>query len=110
MRAERARQFLPFAALKGFDEMLREIERETEPKHELTEEDARRLNNSMANIQRGTYVHILHYKNGVYKTTEGIAAFVDTVFRKIFIGEEEIAFDDIWDITSKESGNAPKFI
>ena len=55
-------------------------------------------------------MHILHYKNGVYKTTEGIAAFIDTVFRKIFVGEEEIAFDDIWDITSKESGDAPKFI
>lgn len=103
MRAERARQFLPFAALKGFDEMLRKIERETEPKRELTEEDASRLNNAMRNIQKGTCVHILHYKNGEYTVTEGMTTFVDKTLRRILVGDEEIAFDDIWDITLKES-------
>ena len=29
MKADRARQFLPFAALRGFDEMLREIEKQS---------------------------------------------------------------------------------
>lgn len=32
MKADRARQFLPFAALRGFDEMLREIEKQSVPK------------------------------------------------------------------------------
>lgn len=44
MKADRARQFLPFAALRGFDGMLREIEKQSVPKKELTEEELRLLN------------------------------------------------------------------
>lgn len=99
MRADRARQFLPFAALKGYEEMLRAIEQETEPKKELTEENLRYLNETMKDIHKGSYVHILHYQDGVYKKTEGTVSFIDKVFRKIFVGEEEIFFDDIWNIS-----------
>ncbi|MBS7008079.1 YolD-like family protein [Anaerostipes sp.] len=99
MKADRARQFLPFAALKGYDEMLREIERETEPKRELTEEDARRLNEEIKTICKGMRVHIIYYKKDVYAETEGTVSFIDTVFRKIFVGKEEISFDDIWHIS-----------
>lgn len=102
MKTNRARQFLPFAALKGYEEMLREMEREVEPKRELTEEDARRLNKEMLSIQKGMRVHILHYKGCAYVETEGTVSFIDPVFRRIFLGEEEIAFDDIWKIVNLE--------
>ena len=43
-RSERARQFAPFAALRGFEDMIREVERTVkEPKRELTEERAAAL-------------------------------------------------------------------
>lgn len=102
MKTDRARQFLPFAALKGYEEMLREMEREIEPRKELTEEDARRLNEEMRSIQKGMRVHILHYKDGAYVETEGIVSFIDPAFRRIFLGEEEIAFDDIWKVVNLE--------
>lgn len=99
MRVDRARQFLPFAALKGYDEMLREIERKTEPKRELTEDDARRLNEEMKTVCKGMQVHIIHYKEDVYVETEGTVSFIDKTFRRIFVGQEEISFDDIWHIS-----------
>ncbi|GAA6315720.1 hypothetical protein F310043J5_02260 [Anaerostipes hominis (ex Lee et al. 2021)] len=101
MKTDRARQFLPFAALKGYEEMLREMERTTEPKRELMEEDARRLNEIIKCIKKGSYVYILHYENGTYTTTEGSVAFIDEVYHKIFIGEDKIDFNDIWDIVIK---------
>ena len=37
-RAERAKQFMPFAALKGYEEALREKEKIVVPRIELSEE------------------------------------------------------------------------
>ena len=37
-RADRAQQFMPFAALKGYYDLIRERERVAEPKRELTDE------------------------------------------------------------------------
>ena len=42
-RANRAAQFMPFAALRGYYDLLRTKERVPEPRHELTEEEAREL-------------------------------------------------------------------
>ena len=39
-RADRAQQFMPFAALKGYYDLIRERERVAEPKRELTDEQA----------------------------------------------------------------------
>jgi len=105
MKAERARQFLPFAALRGFDEMLREIERETEPKRELTEEDARRLDEEMKAVRKGSHVHIIHYKEGTYVKTEGKIDFIDQAFRRLFVGEEKISFDNIWNLNISRTGH-----
>ena len=43
-RENRAAQFAPFAALTGFDEMVREEARETEARPEVGEETAARIN------------------------------------------------------------------
>ena len=99
MKADRARQFLPFAALRGFDEMLREIEKQTEPKKELTEEDLRLLDEKMKSIGRGSQVCIVHYEKNAYTETKGTVSFLDPVFRRIFIGEKNIFFDDILSIS-----------
>lgn len=108
MKSDRARQFLPFAALKGYEDMLRKMEREIEPRKELTEEDARRLNEEIRAIQKGMRVHILHYNNGVYTVTEGKVSYLDIVLRKIFIEENVITFDDIWEIVILDSEKSYK--
>lgn len=99
MKADRARQFLPFAALKGFDEMLREIEKKPEPKRELTEEDLRLLNEKIKSVGKGSNVRIVHYEKNAYTESEGEVSFIDPVFRRLFIGEKSISFDDILSIS-----------
>ena len=42
-RADRAQQFMPFAALAGYYQMIREMQRVVEERHELTDEEAAEL-------------------------------------------------------------------
>ena len=51
MVVSRAKQFLPFDALKGLQEALREKEQEQEEKIELSEESLLKLNNSYNKIK-----------------------------------------------------------
>ena len=63
MVVSRAKQFLPFDALKGLQEALREKEQEQEEKIELSEESLLELNNSFNKIEIGSKVKIKFYKN-----------------------------------------------
>ena len=81
MKADRARQFLPFAALRGFDEMLREIK--------------------IKLIGKGSNVCIVHYEKSAYTETKGTVSFIDPVFRRIFVGEKSIFFDNIQSISDQ---------
>ena len=49
-RSDRAAQFSPFAALVGFGEAVKETERLTEDRRELTEEEVLILNDKLAEI------------------------------------------------------------
>ena len=49
---ERARQFMPFAALRGFEEMIRQQTKEVTPRRELSEEDAARLSKRILQIEK----------------------------------------------------------
>ena len=51
-KVARAKQFLPFDALKGFQEALREKEIEYEEKRELSEEVLIELNNKFNQIEK----------------------------------------------------------
>ena len=62
-RVLRAKQFLPFDALKGLQEELRKKEIEYEEKKELSEERLNELNNSFNQIEKGSFIKIKYYKN-----------------------------------------------
>ena len=66
MVVSRAKQFLPFDALKGLQEALREKEIEHEEKIELSEEILAELNNNFNKIEIGSKVRIKFYKNMKY--------------------------------------------
>ena len=63
-KVARAKQFLPFDALKGLQEALREKEREYEEKKDLSEDTLNDLNNKFNQIDNGSLVKITFYKNG----------------------------------------------
>ena len=97
--AERARQFMPFAALRGFEELIREQERKPEPRRTLSEEDATVLSRKLAHIRRGMVVCVTHYDKTAYRTTIGMVSDIDFATRSLRIVMTLIRFDDISDVS-----------
>ena len=98
MVVSRAKQFLPFDALKGLQEALREKEQEQEEKIELSEESLLELNNSFNKIEIGSKVKIKFYKNNKYVEISGTITNIDYIKKKIQI--ENFQNINITDIVS----------
>ncbi len=101
-KADRARQFMPFAALRGFEAMIREQMREKTPKRELSEYDAERLSKKMRAVQKGDMVCVTYYDRDAYVKLEGIVSDLDISLRQLRVIKTVIPFDDIWDISRTE--------
>lgn len=97
-RIDRAKQFLPFDALKGLREELEKREKETLKceKKELSEYEAGQINEKLKRAN-GVNLQIEYYKNGEYVKIKGVAK-VNYSLKFLFIDEEKIFFDDISDI------------
>ena len=100
MVVNRAKQFLPFDALKGLQEALREKEKEQEEKIELSEESLLELNNNFNKIEIGSKVKIKFYKNNKYVEISGIITNIDYIKKKIQIENfQNINISDIVSIS-----------
>lgn len=104
--ADRARQFMPFASLRGYYDYIREQERVKEPRRELSEDGAEELSAILGGISRGDMVRVVFYDNDHYETAEGVVSEFDPVFRSLRIVRRKIPFDDIYslEILDKSSG------
>lgn len=100
-RAGRAQQFMPFAALRGYYELIRERERIIQPKHELTEEEALALSGKLARVKRRTMACITYYDGEAYVTAHGMVSDIDLASRTITVVRTCIRFDDIKDISGE---------
>lgn len=97
-RASRASQFMPFAALTGYYELTRQQERIAEPKHELTDEEARRLSEAIESLQRRQIARVTYYDHDAYQTITGTVVRVDPIFRQLQIIRTTIDFDDLLEV------------
>lgn len=87
-RVNRARQFLPFDALKGLKEALREKEIEFEEKRELSEESLTELDGILNRLEIGDNVTIKYYKSRRYNEIKGRVTKIDFIKKKIQIDNE----------------------
>lgn len=87
-RVARAKQFLPFDALKGLQEALREKEVEYEEEKELSEDTLNDLNDKFNQLDNGSFVKITFYKNGKYSEIKGRVTNIDYIKKKIQINKE----------------------
>lgn len=87
-RVARAKQFLPFDALKGLQEAIREKEVEYEEKRDLAEDTLNDLNNKFNQIDNGSFVKITFYKNGKYSEIKGRVTNIDYIKEKIQINKK----------------------
>ncbi len=93
--ADRARQFMPFAALKGYEAMAHGREFAALPKPELTAEEARAFSDTVSELAKGDVVRVTWYDQGAHRVTEGPVAYKDESLRTIRVGTADIAFADI---------------
>lgn len=93
--ANRARQFMPFMALKGYFDLCHERERVPQPRHELTEEEARDLSQTIAALRKGDMVRVTYYDGAAYVPCQGVLTEVVPELRYLRIVRKRIDFTDI---------------
>ena len=98
----RAKQFMPFASLKGYFDLIREEQRIKEPKKNLSEEGATVLSFKLNQVRKGMLVKVTYYNIDAYETMEGIVSNFDDTLRNITVVKKMIPFDDILDISVEE--------
>lgn len=97
-KADRAKQFMPFAALTGFYDLVEEREHISERRRERSDEENRILNERIHSLKKGLYVKIKYYLTDSYETVEGRVLCVDFVFLTLTVNNIRIPFDDIYEI------------
>ncbi|MGN1153940.1 MAG: YolD-like family protein [Candidatus Gastranaerophilaceae bacterium] len=100
-RQDRARQFMPFASLKGYFDKIREQQKIKEPKKELSDSEAERLSFKLNQLQKGQMITVTYYDEDAYETVEGLISNYDENFRTLTIVKTVISFDDILDINGE---------
>ena len=100
-REDRAKQFMPFAALKGYEEALRQKEKIIIPRSELSEEKLSELDDIFKELSLGKIISCIHYdsREGLYLKTTGMISKIDTSSRILKIVNTKINFDDIYEIS-----------
>lgn len=101
-REERAKQFLPFAALKGYPAALRRKEKIVVPKVEFSEDYQERLDGKLRQIRVQDVVTAVYFREGEYLEVTGMVSRIDRTARVLKIVNTKIPFDDLYDVSYNE--------
>ena len=104
-KADRAKQFMPFAALKGYDELVKKQEKIISPRKEMSEYKADRLSSKLNLVKKGMVIKVLYYHKDGYIKTEGMVSRIDFTARHLTVIKTKIDFDDIYDIFFDEKAH-----
>lgn len=96
--SNRAKQFMPFAALKGLPEALEKKEKIVVPRPDLTEERMEELDYKMHQVLRGMIVSVTYYEDEECFKKTGMVAKFSPDSRIIQVVDKKISFDAILDI------------
>ena len=101
---DRAKQFLPFDALKGLREELesREEKMSRVPRHSHSDEQMEEISNIIARLKRGSQIIMTFYRTGHYYELQGTVLDVNVIYHYIIVGEERIFFEDIYSLSIAE--------
>ena len=95
---DRAKQFMPFDALKGFKEEINKRKRVIVAKRELSEDDLQELQNKVYLINTGMIVEITYYDNDQYVKIKGMVSKINFDLKYIVIVKTKINIDCIVNI------------
>ena len=94
-RQDRAKQFMPFAALKGYEEALRKRENSPQTRILLGEDGAEELDRKLRSLSVGSTARVRHYRRRCYVITEGVVSGIIKDRGLLRIGSEDIKYSDI---------------
>lgn len=100
---ERAKQFMPFAALRGYEEAIRAKEKIVVDRKELSEERMGELDLTMRSLTVRDMVQVVYYHKDEYLMVTGMVAKIDVDSRYIRVVSTKINFDDIYSISIVDS-------
>ena len=95
---DRAKIFLSFAALKGFEEALREKERIIVEKKTISEEMRLTISYRLSGLQKKDMVKVVYYNDGEYLEIQGLVSKMDPVNQELTVVKNKINFKDIYDL------------
>ena len=94
-RLQRAKQFMPFAALKGFEALLSAVARPKESRVELSEDQLEELNTVLQSIRCGDWVRVVYYDKHKYTELIGPVEVLNRRLQIVSVQGVEISFRDI---------------
>lgn len=101
--SERAKQFMPFSALKGFDDMIEVESKELSERKILSEEDSDSIGRVLAEIKKNDVIKITFYETDGYVTLTGIVAKIGYDAKSLTVIKRNIDFEDIYFIEKVSS-------
>lgn len=94
----RAKQFMPFSALKGYEEALRAKEKIVVSKVEFSEEKKEELNRKLLQVHKNDMVTVVYFCKDEYLQMEGRVSRIDKDMRILKVVNTKITFSDIYDV------------
>ncbi len=94
-RVNRASQFMPFDALSGFREALRQVERKVELKKELSIDQEENLNRQIKLIKIGSLIEIVFYSKNEYLKIIGEVKKIDFINKWLIVSNVKIPITEV---------------
>lgn len=101
---DRAKQFMPFAALKGYPEALHEKEKIFSEKPVFSQEYEEELNRRLLSVRKNDIVTVVYFCDHEYVKITGIVTAVNYDLKTVRIVKTTVFFHDICSLQKPESG------
>lgn len=97
-RTERAKQFMPFAALDGLTQTLERLNPAQDARICLGEDAQIELDRRLHTLYTGCEVCAVFYRGGRYRTLTGRLEKIDLNARALFVAGTQIPLDELLDV------------
>ena len=97
-REMRAKQFQPFAALKGYSEALKKKEKVIVPRVEFSEEYQEELDWKLRKVQKNDMVTVIYFRKREYLKVTGMVTRICPTAGLLTVVNTKIPLGDIYDI------------
>lgn len=94
----RAKQFLPYASLRGFDDVVEKKRHIKSQRRELMEDAQEELSRKLLSLSRGVLARVTYYSVDAYVTCIAEFKSIDSVKRTIAFSNFEIPIDEIFSL------------